>query len=167
MMLINSAILSFLLLTTSLLSNATTIDSYVEISQVTVSGIKLNHKENDVYKILGKPHKVVSREPNEVIAGKAKELHYSGIKIYLVGGEILRLECKGSICLTDQGINVGDSKKKVEQAYGAIASNEFNVNKNKIYYKFKKGSMIPDGCYFIFHFKNEKVIKIEYFVDYT
>jgi hypothetical protein len=136
----------------------------VQVRQVTVSGIRLDSKEGDIYKILGKPDKVVRRGPNEVLEGKAKDIYYRGLRIYLVGGEMLRLECQGSICITDKGIRIGDARAKVEQAYGSPSTR--NADSDSIYYVFKAGDRFLDSA-LVFLFKSGRLVKIIYFVDYT
>lgn len=166
--LINLCWMSLGLLVASLSASAETKGDpvpSVQVSQVTVNKIRLNCKEGEIYRILGKPDKVIRRKPNEVIEGKARDLYYSGLKIYLVGGEILHLECQGLTCITDKGIRMGDSRAKVEQAYGA-APFERNANGGKIYYAFKAGNTFLDSA-LVFHFKDGKVTRIEYIVDYT
>jgi outer membrane protein assembly factor BamE (lipoprotein component of BamABCDE complex) len=136
----------------------------VQISQTTVNGIRLDSKESEIYKTLGKPEKVISRKPNEVLPGKAIEIHYPGLIIYLVGGEILHFECQGSACITNKGIRIGDTREQVERAYGAPSAQD--DGKDRIFYAFKSGNAYLDSA-LVFHFMNSKVIKIEYVVGYT
>lgn len=136
----------------------------VQVSQVTVNGVRLDNRESDIYKILGKPDKVIRREPNAVLEGKAKDIYYRGLKIYLVGGEILRLECQGSSCITDKGIRIGDTRATVERAYGPASAKD--ANSDSIYYALKAGDKFLDSA-LVFQFKNGKLVTIKYFVDYT
>ncbi len=155
------------LLTTCLPAHAQVKDEdvpSVQVSHVTVNGVRLDSRESDIYKILGKPDKIIRRNPSEVLEGEAKDIYYGGLKIYLVGGEILRLECQGSSCITDKGIRIGDARAKVERAYGHASA--MDAKSDSIYYVFKAGDKFVDSA-LVFQFKNGKLVKITYFVDYT
>lgn len=136
----------------------------VDVKQVTVNGVRLGSSEDEIVKVLGKPKKIVDHGTDEVMGGKAKTFYYEGIKIYLINQEIFGLECKGSTCITDKGVQIGDERKKVEQAYGPPSA--YEKTGDRLGYTFKIDDIFIDSS-LIFFFKNNRVIRIIYHVDYT
>ena len=156
-------------LTACLLLLAITFTAYaatdapgVEINQVAVNKVRLNSSELQIHKLLGMPERVIDRGESEAIGGKSKDIYYSGLKIHLINGKIFGLECQGVICLTDKGIRIGDTRAKVEQAYGMASQDDTD----RIGYTFRVNGRFIDSS-FVFFFKNGKVIRIVYHVDFT
>lgn len=135
-----------------------------DVKQVTINGIRLSSSEEEIVKILGKPEKITNHGVDEVIGGKAKTFYYEGLVIYLIDQEIFGLECKGSTCVTDKGIRIGDERKKVERAYGPPS--EYEKTGDRLGYTLKINNIYIDSS-LVFFFKNNKVIRITYHVDYT
>jgi hypothetical protein len=136
----------------------------VDVKQVTVNGIRLSSSEEEIVKLLGKPEKITNHGVDEVIGGKAKTFYYKGLVIYLIDQEIFGLECKGSTCITDKGIRIGDERKEVERAYGPPS--EYEKTGDRLGYTFKINNKYIDSS-LVFFLKNNKVIRIVYHVDYT
>lgn len=136
----------------------------VDVKKVTVNGIRLDSRENEIYGKLGKPEKVVGHGVDEVVGGKAKTIYYPGLKIYLIDGEIFNLECTGKSCVTGKGIRVGDDRKKVERAYGAPS--QYEKTGNRLGYVFRLNGNYIDSS-LVFFSEMNKVEKVIYFVDYT
>lgn len=136
----------------------------VNVKRVTINGIRLSNNEAQIVKILGKPDKIENHGVSEILAGKAKTLYYKGLEIYLIGQEIYGLECKGSTCITDKGIRIGDDRNKVERAYGPPSV--YEKTGDRLGYTFKINNTYIDSS-LVFFFKKNKVIRIIYHVDYT
>jgi hypothetical protein len=137
----------------------------VEVNQVTVNGIKLNSDENQIYKTLGVPGKVIKRGVSEVVGGEAKDIYYSGLRIHLIAGQIHGLECQGSFCVTDKAIRIGDTREKVERAYGTPSHGE--TSGSRISYPFRIDKQFIDSSLVFILDNDGKVVKILYHVDYT
>ena len=136
----------------------------VDIKQVTINGIRLTSREQEIINILGKPDKVTNNGIDEVTGGKSKTFYYEGLEIYLVDQQILSLRCKGSTCITDKGIRPGDDRIKVEQAYGPPSRHVKTDNRLSYTFKNNKSYLFSS---LVFYFQNNKVIQIIYHVDYT
>lgn len=134
----------------------------IEINKVSINGICINSKEKDIYKILGKPDKAIEHGVDIVTNALAKTIYYSGLEIYLIHGEIYKLRCKGSICLTNTGIRIGYPSKAISRAYGE-PKYKSNTNFSYIFMNNKKHT----NKTFSFKLKNNKVKEILYLVDYT
>lgn len=137
----------------------------VEVNQVSVNGIKLNSDENQIYKTLGAPGKVIKRGVSEAVGDEAKDIYYSGLRIHLIAGQIHGLECQGSLCVTDKAIRIGDTREKVERAYGTPPHGE--TSGSRIDYPFRIDKQFIDSSLVFILDNDGKVVKILYHVDYT
>ena len=138
--------------------------SSVQVNDVEVNGIKRNTRENEIYKILGRPNKIINHGFELGTDGKAKTIHYTDLSILLVNSRIYNLECKGTSCKTNKGIHIGSKRASVVKEYGAPS--KYEVTGNQISYTFKINERYLYSS-LVFLFEKNKVISITYHVDYT
>ncbi len=82
-----------------------------------INGLQIGSGESEVVAAFGKPARI--QEGFSEVEGKpARTLYYDGIEIFLVGGEIYGLECRSPVCVTRDGIRLGDPSTKVVAALG-------------------------------------------------
>ena len=136
----------------------------VQVNTVEVNGIKRNTRENEIYKILGRPSKITSHGLELGTDGKAKTIHYTGLSILLVNSRIYHLECNGTFCKTNKGIHIGSNRTSVVKEYGAPS--KYETTGKQISYTFKINERYLYSS-LVFLFEKNKVISITYHVDYT
>lgn len=133
----------------------------VPAEATTINRVRIISGAREIHARLGSPDRVVQLPPSEVVEGEAREFHYGGMTIYIVGDEILHLECSGPRCVTDKGIRTGDSYDALQRAYGPSPMRD-----GKVRYTFKRDGKWLD-CQLIFRFSQGRIVSIIYFVDYT
>lgn len=136
----------------------------VNINNTTINGIKLNSKEKEIIKILGKPQKTINNGISEVTGGDSQTLYYHGLKIYLINSEIYNLECNGKSCKTGKGIKIGDTREMIEKTYGPPS--KYEITGDRIGYTFRLNKIYIDSS-LVFFLKDNKVVRIIFHVDYT
>jgi len=133
----------------------------IDPATTAIHGIKIATTELDILKSLGKPRSVEGSY-SEVNSKPSKYLHYDGIKIYLMEGNIYNLSCTGKKCQTDRGVKVGDNKAKVIRIYGLGNPPYSGSKRDTLSYPLK-----GYDSYLFFVFTNEVVTEIEFWVDYV
>ena len=133
----------------------------IDPATTAINQITIATTERDIVRRLGKP-KSIERSYSEVKATSSKYLHYDGLKIYLIDGDIYNLSCTGRRCQTDRGVKVGDSKAKVIGVYGPGNTPNSGATQDSLSYPLK-----GIDSYLVFVFEDNKVAEIEFFVDYV
>lgn len=126
-----------------------------------INGITIASKEREIVSRLGKP-KSVENGYSEVLSKPSKDLHYDGIKIYVINGSIYNLSCTAKRCRTDRGVKVGDRKTKVIEVYGLGNKPYAGAERDTLSYPLR-----GYDSYLFFIFQNDVVTEIEFWVDYT
>lgn len=160
-------IFSLIVLTTLQSSMLLADDAYVpsvDVNEVTIKGIRLISKEVEILNILGPPANVVNHGLDEVVGGVSKTIYYDGLQIYLINQEIYGLECNGSLCVTNKGIHIGDTRKEIEDTYGMPS--EYESSGGRIGYTFKINGTYIDSS-LVFFLEDNKLTRMLYHVDYT
>jgi len=133
----------------------------VDPHRTTIIGVAAGYKESDVVKILGKPRSVTSGY-SELEDKPWKQLHYNDARINFIDSEIYGLSCVGVHCATERGLKIGDPRAKVIQAYGAGNQPYPGASEDTLSYP-----LTGSDVYLVFVFRNQKVIEIRFFMDFS
>lgn len=127
-----------------------------------INSLEIGSGEAEIVAAFGKPGKVEEHGIDEIEGQPAKTLHYDGIEIYLVGGEIFGLECRAPICATTDGVRVGDSTDKVTSAMGPGWAGQRDDGAQVLRYPVSNAEVA-----LIVDFRDGKVVALTLFFDYT
>lgn len=126
-----------------------------------INGLQIGSGEADVMAAFGKPERI--REGFSEIEGKpARTLYYDGIEIYLVGGEIYGLECRSPVCVTHDGIRLGDPTAKVVAALGPGRAGKRDDGTGILRYPVNDADVA-----LIVDLRDGKVVALTLFFDYA
>ncbi len=95
-------------------------DSYpsVDDARLTIGQLRLGLTEAEGRRLLGEPSSKSEPHNEEVLADPTWKLVYPDVTIDFTGSRATRISCMGQACVTPDSIRMGDSRARVERAYG-------------------------------------------------
>ena len=129
-------------------------------TQLMVGGGSLGDHEAAIQHAFGQPLRI-----NEVVDGitnePAKELYFAGVEVYLHKDEVYNLKCTTPVYTTPDGARVGQRVEDVVNIYGPGETFEGDGETLLRY------NVTGTDTYLLFHVRNDSVVMIELWFDYT
>jgi hypothetical protein len=127
-----------------------------------INGLGIGSSEAEVVAAFGRPARIDGHGFDEIEGKPARTINYDGIEIYLVGGEIFNLECRSRVCVTTDGIRVGDSAEKVLAVLGPGQRFEEDDGTEVLHYPVSGADVA-----LILTLRDGKLIELELWFDYA
>ncbi|AFY94477.1 hypothetical protein [Chamaesiphon minutus] len=104
---------------TSLVSN---IKKTIDVSKISIGGLKLGMTTREVTKILGKPRQIKQQYDDTCFQRYTTDLTYNKLKVFMLGStknnaRIHSIYTSNPAYRTSEGIRVGNRKSQAKQAY--------------------------------------------------
>ena len=129
-------------------------------TQLMVGGGSLGDNQVAIQRAFGEPLRT-----NEVVDGitnePAKELFFNGVEVYLHKDEVYNLKCTTPVYTTPDGARVGQRLEDVISIYGPGEKME-DGGETLVRY-----NVTGTDTYLLFHARNDFVVMIELWFDYT
>ncbi len=90
----------------------------VDDSVLTINNVRLGQTEAEVRAILGPPTSKSEPKHEEVLPDVTWTLSYPDLTVRFTGQRVAEVTCMAETCATSDGVRIGDSRQKVERAYG-------------------------------------------------
>jgi hypothetical protein len=107
----------------------------IDVSKISIGGIKLGMKEIDIIKKLGKPKSRTTKYDDVCYSSYITTWKYNGLEIEGLStsnntsiSEVHKITTSSSSYPTEKGVKVGDSISKAQKAYSALSSKKSENN---------------------------------------
>ena len=131
----------------------------VSASQCSIERVSIGSHKVEVTNAFGKPL-VEYDAPDGVTGRTGTDMIFEGVRVYLLDGRLVNLQCMTRKYSSADGLRVGDTVDKALAIYGIGAVATCAVETSFTY-------PIPDSKnYLVLHFSKEVLFKIELWCDY-